>query len=136
MTAFTGTVSKGKFSPDLPGAFKVAFCSHEGKKVTVTIDRFHQKRSNAQNKYWWAVPVALIAEKTGYTTEQAHAAIVNELHYELVNGKDGQALKMPKPTRNLSTVEFMELIDKVQKWATEFFDGLYIPDPGQAGYEI
>lgn len=136
MTTFVGTVSKGKFAPDSPTEFKLAFCSHEGKRVAVNVDRYHQKRSNAQNKYWWAVPVALIAEKTGFTPEQTHEAIVNELHYELVNGKDGRGLKVPKPTRTLTTAEFMELIDKVQKWATEFFDGLFIPSPNESGYEI
>lgn len=136
MNTFTGTVVKGKFTPDSPGTFKLAFCAHEGKRVTVSVDRFHQKRSNQQNKYWWAVPVALISDKTGFTPEQTHEAIVMELHYEIFNGKDGQALKVPLPTRNLTTSEFMELIDKVQRWAAEFFDGLYIPDPSSAGYDL
>lgn len=136
MTSFVGTVNKGKFTADNAGGFDIAFCTHEGKRVVVTVDRYHQKRSNAQNKYWWAVPVALISEKTGYTPEQSHAAIVNELHYEIANGKDGMALKIPLTTRNLTTVQFMDLIDKVQKWAVEFFDGLYIPSPNESGYEI
>jgi len=136
MTVFVGEVVKGKFIPDSPSEFGLAYCEHEGKRVVVNIGRYHQKRSNAQNKYFWAVPIKLISAKTGYTPEQAHDAIVNELHYELCNGKNGQAIKVPKPTRNLTTVEFMELIAKIQHWADEFFEGLYIPSPNESGYEI
>jgi hypothetical protein len=137
MNVFTGTVVKGKFAPDDSITFKLAFCQYEGKKVSVSVAQFRQKRSNAQNKYWWAVPVALIAAKMGEDdAETVHRAIIAEIHYTVTQGRDGLILKVPCSTHDLNTSEFMELIAKVQRWASTFFDGLYIPSPNEAGYDL
>ena len=43
----------------------------EGKKVLVTVEKMHNKRSLNQNRYYWMC-IVIIAESTGHTPEEFH----------------------------------------------------------------
>ena len=51
----------------------------KGKIVDVTVRRHREKRSLAQNAWWWGVAIPLIADHLGYDQHEHDG-----LHYELV----------------------------------------------------
>lgn len=129
--AYTGTVKRGKFTPDSPREFAKEFLHKEGKRVVVSVKEWRKNRSNSQNRFWWGVVVPLFAETMGCTSEEAHEALKAEINYDLKVIGD-RAIRVPKSTADLNTAEFKELVEKAQRLAAEMFSGLYIPDPASA----
>ena len=121
-----GTVAGGKFIPDDRGSFVMAFCPHEGKRVVVTVDRDRKRRSNEQNRYYWGVVLKLIADVTGYTTDESHEAMRWE---HLRKRKDGMPDTTHK-TSDLNTAEMEEYLTHVREWAAVKL-GCYIPLPNE-----
>ncbi len=134
---YDGIVQGGKFIPDDANLYALRYLFLEGKRVREVVDMVRKKRSDAQNRYWFGVVVKAFMEAMDedFDAQRVHYAIVSEIHFEVVQGLDGRILKSPKPTHNLSTTEFMELIAKAQRLASEFYN-IYIPDPNEAGYDI
>ena len=97
----------------------------EGKEVELTISKRKKIRSNQQNRAWWGIPVKIISDYTGHSPEDIHYFLRQKF---LSNPED--ELKIPRSTTSLSTIEFNELIENVQMWASSEL-GLIIPDPNQ-----
>jgi hypothetical protein len=95
----------------------------------VSIRPVRKRRSLDQNAYWWAVPVRLIAEYCGYDPEQMHYALLGEWQ-GYVDGPVGPPVPRCSSSSKLTTAEFTELIDWVQRWAAEELD-VQIPSPGE-----
>ena len=101
--------------------------------VTVTVERQHATRSLTANAYYFGVVVEHIAEHTGYTPEETHAALKTlflpkrlallgqngELHDELVIGGT---------TTTLNTIQFYEYVEKCRAFALDKL-GVVIPVP-------
>lgn len=122
-----GCVESGKFKPDNSERFRQAFYVHEGKRVQLTIKREHRDRSHSQNKYYWAVICRDFGmDFLGYNEkEEAHEAL--KWHFL----KDENfVLPTVKSTAKLSTAEFAEYIENIQKWASIEFN-YYIPNPNE-----
>jgi hypothetical protein len=106
------------------------------KDVTVTIQKRRKKRSLDQNSYYWGVVVPMIREgllDVGYkvSMEQTHDFLKDNFNQgELVNEKTGDILKTTKSTSGLTTSEFMEYIEDISRWATEYLS-LVLPMPGE-----
>jgi hypothetical protein len=102
----------------------------------VTI-RSKKNRSIPQNAYYWAAVLPLIKSglnDAGYsevkTINDAHEVVKGLFLKKYITNQEGTALEISGSTANLSTVEFNELIEKVQQWAAEFL-GIEIPDPNE-----
>lgn len=110
----------------------------------VTVEEYFPRRSNAQNAYWFAVPVKLLSDATGYERKWVHEYLLGT-HF---GWKDQSVPKTPRnpdglasvPIRTtttgangepavLSTVEFMDLIAFAQRFGAS--KGVYIPDPNE-----
>lgn len=100
----------------------------------VTIEKKKKHRSVYQNRYYFGVVVALIRERfielgNDVNIEETHDYLKHEFNYkEFVNEKTAEIIRIPKSTANLTTSEFMDYIDKIQKFASEILD-IYIPEP-------
>lgn len=93
-----------------------------------------KKRSLDQNAYWWAVPVAILAEHCGYEPEQMHYALLGEWRgYE--PGLNGIPMPRCASSSKLTTGEFTELIDWVQRWAATELD-CQIPAPSEWASQV
>ena len=65
------------------------------------------------------------------TTEDAKAVIKSLfLKRAIPNVNTGEAIEFIQDTHKLSTVEFMEFIEAVIKWAAEYLN-IHIPYPGE-----
>lgn len=126
-----GKVEHGKFIPENKQLFKSAFYGHEGKRVRVTVERFRNRRSTEQNRYYFGVVVPLIGKAIGEADMEAvHEMLKAEFNYEILVIGDRE-MRKPKSTAKLETVEFSEYMEKVRMWAAKFLE-LYIPDPNEA----
>jgi hypothetical protein len=111
----------------VPADGVVALRQFAGRAVSVRLVR--KLRSLDQNAYWWAVPVAIIADYCGYEPEQMHYALLGEWRgYD--DGPVGPPVPRCTSSSKLTTGEFTELIEWVQRWAATELD-LQIPSPGE-----
>ena len=131
-----GQVRKNR--PLLEAALK----QHEGKEVSITIERWRKKRSNEQNAYWWGVIVPIFQDcfrEAGMVRnkEQTHQLITDLIIQKYGDSVilqesvlEGEVFQEKRGTSDLSTSEFMELVSEAQMFASEVFD-IAIPDPNQ-----
>jgi dihydroorotate dehydrogenase len=87
-------------------------------------------RSIQQNKAYFGLAVNMIANHLGYDKEDMHKALAEKFlgTVEIKFGKE--TLIVPKSTKNLTTVQFIEYTERVQRWAAEFLE-LNIPCPNE-----
>lgn len=111
----------------------VAFAQKLGadKRWRVTIEPYKKTRSREQNAYLWGIVYPLILEHLpGWTAEDCHDFFLIE-HYgsEVIEGFGRKRHKPIKRSSKLSTVEFMEHVEFIQRFMAE--KGVYIPDPNE-----
>lgn len=124
-----GTVTKGRFIPDSPTDFKLAFCLLEGKRVYSTVAKVTKSRSGSQNRYYYGVPVKLLSELTGYSHGEMHDA----LRWKFLRvHRDGMPDTV-RSTTDLTTAEFEDFLTNVRQWAAVEM-GCYIPLPHEIEY--
>lgn len=102
---------------------------HVGEQIDITIAKHKEKRSLDQNAFWWAVPVAILAEHCGYEPEQMHYALLGEWR-GYIDGPKGHQIPRVAASSKLTTAEFTELIEWVQRWAATELD-VQIPAPNE-----
>jgi hypothetical protein len=72
----------------------------------------------------------MLADQSNCSVDRMHKALAGEfLGYDSVRLPNGTVHKMPKTTRTLTTVEFNNYVEKIQRWAAE--NGLDIPSPNE-----
>lgn len=125
MVRWTATVDdQGKVRLDDEASFR-RYCTQFAKaKVEITVGLYQPVRSDAQNKYWHGVVVPTLAEFCGYDHEEMHQA----LKAQFLAGKTEAGLPTIRSTRDLSRQEFVELVERVCRWAAEDL-GCVIPPP-------
>ena len=131
---YSGKVTDGKLKLVHQERFKKELKTFEGCTVTLTVHKKKNKRSNAQNAYYWGVVVPLVQEGVRdmgdkLTADQIHEMLKREcLKGELINKNTGQVVNFARSTTGITTTEFMDFIEDIQRFAAEFL-GIEIPDP-------
>lgn len=123
MTKFVqiGTVVNGKVTLRFPDHYRKLIQAFEGEEVKLTVQRKPKgvlPRSLRQNGYLWAVPYALIAEHTGYSSDEIHSLMASKFLKEMVT-VFGDMFSVIKSTTKLNTSEFEEYVGEIRKWAEE-----------------
>lgn len=110
---------------------------YEGKDVRITLEA-KSKRSSGQNKFFHAVCVPIIKAHLidlGWKEAKSDEWVKNYIKFkclvkEYVNEETGETMKSLGETSALTTGEFIEFIQDVQRWCSEDL-GIYIPDPNE-----
>lgn len=128
---FLATVKNQKltFLPGMAALYYSHLKTLEGKEIEISIGKRKRDRSNQQNKFYWAVPVRILADSLGYDDLDMHYA----LRQKFLSRPD-DAMNIPRSTTELSTVEFNDYIEQVQRWAAQDL-GIVIPDPSEIDLE-
>jgi hypothetical protein len=131
---FDGQVKDNRLRIYDEQAMKNTYQYFEGCPVWVTIEKARNKRSNPQNAYLWGVCYKLISDFTGYEIDEVHEICKAKFlpsERELVNKDTGEIEKVTigASTRKLTTVEFCEYIEKIQRFFAQL--GCQIPDPNE-----
>ena len=128
---FHGLVQQGKVKFDSPTKYAVYLSSLEGKRVEFTLLKERRNRSNQQNKLYWAVVVEILAEYFGYTAEELHSEL--KLKFNPIHSKLDPEAMIGGSTTKLSTLEFIEYMDKIKRWAALEYN-IYIPDANEVNF--
>lgn len=114
-----------------------------GKQVKVTVELHTKSRSQGQNRWYWGIAIAqciipFIKQSQGETVtkDEVHAFHLAELmkvkfHTKSIMGRSVMIFE-DVSTKNMSTVEFIQFKELVQKYWAE--KGLDIPDPIEQSY--
>lgn len=118
-------------------ALNEAIQQHNGKEVTITIQRKKKTRSNLQNAFYFGVIVKLIQnaikEQWGErkSIDEVHEFLKQNLHFtEKVNESTGEIIRLAKSTTVDSTTDFMVYLDEISKFGKEWFN-IDVPEPNQ-----
>ena len=117
-----------------PKDVKKLFDSLKDGKYLVEIN-YTDKRSDPQNRYYWGLVVPIVQKGindlgTELTRDETHEFLKARFNSEgIVNNNTGEVVEVPKSTTRLSKFQFMEYIERIQRFAAEFLS-IVIPDPG------
>lgn len=125
-------VKEGKLMNPKP--LEVLLSSLDNGKYLIEINGAN-KRSSQQNRYYWGLVIPIIQSGiknlgTELTKEECHEFLKSRFNTEeLVNPETAECIMIPRSTTNMSKIQFMEYIAKIQQFGSEFL-GIVIPDPG------
>ena len=130
-TIFRGSVNKGQL---VMGADYIdTLAMLEGQDIDLTIEKHRSSRSINQNAYYWSVVVRMIADETGYTTDETHEILKGKfLATEVKVGNE--IIRYSRSTTGLKTNEFEDLMTQIREWASVTLNCL-IPQPNEIDYK-
>ena len=107
-----------------------------GKELRVEVSEYRKRRSDDQNRYLWGCVYPSILkgggeQLGGWTAEDLHDFFLIE-HFgsEIIEGFGRKRHRALRRSSKLSTVEFKDLVEHIQRFCAE--RGIYVPDPDEA----
>jgi hypothetical protein len=98
----------------------------DGAQVVVSVRKYHKTRSNNQNRYAHGVVFKLIADTTGYSTEE----VKDMMRWQFLREEHEFLPPRCRSTTELTTIEFEEFMTNIRQWAAEFLN-VQIPLPNE-----
>ena len=123
-------VGPGASSPDI-AVSAIMELTMSGKKAKVSVGEWHDTRSNQQNAYLWGVVYPKILQHLqGWDADDVHEFVLGEWSgWETVEGFGKKRLRPLKRSSKLTTVEFMDFVQYIQRTMAE--RGIDIPSPNE-----
>lgn len=118
-------VKDGKLDMYNKEKFVEWFKTLEGKEVEVTVEKKKKTRTIQENRYYWGIMLDILSSHTGYETDEMNEII----KYKFLQVDDGKNTYC-RSTKNLSTVEFEELMSRIRRWASSELS-LWVPAPNE-----
>lgn len=129
-------ILNGKFASNLP-MIKSIIEHYEGHTIDVIFKKRKNKRSNRQNKYYWAVIVPItqncLKEEWGeiWSLAEVHEFLKANCNFEeLVNEETGEVLRKTKSTTENDTKQQEDFHEKCRNLVSSFFN-TEIPLPNE-----
>jgi hypothetical protein len=114
-----------------------AINSFEGKVILITIEKRKNKRTNLQNAYFHGIVLPLVffaLKDIGYAMPLEDVKDLLKLKFLkvplFINENTGEITEKIKKTSELTTNEFMEFIENIQRWGAETLN-IDIPSPNE-----
>jgi hypothetical protein len=105
--------------------------SRKAVKYSIEIKRYQPNRSSHQNRYYWGVMIDLLSNHTGYEPEEMHDFLKRKFNPKEISFKvTGETMIIGGSTTKMDTVDFMNYVEQIQRWALNELD-VYIPDPNE-----
>jgi len=104
-----------------------------GTKVDILIRKHRTKRSNEQNRYYWGVVLAILADHFGYdSVEECHEDM--KRMFNPTESKIQPGVIVGGSTTKMSTEEFFcgetSYVERICRWSA-VEHGVFIPPPGK-----
>ena len=123
------TPNKGKIGLASQEMFLADIAQHEGHTIEIIVKRNRNGRTTKQNAYYHTIveTIRQAMNEAGneYDHDQTHEILKKEFLSEttMVVNKQGEYLEtnLVKSTTQLDTTEFNVYIEKVIRWASDFF---------------
>ena len=126
---FHGCVRNDVIELDNKDRFRAHRKTLEGERIDLILRKRTSQRSDQQNRYYHGVVIKLLAEHTGYTTDEMH----ENLKRLFLSTKDEHGLIRIGSTATLKTLEFKDYLDRIIRWAAIDL-GVPIPEPDSVDY--
>lgn len=105
-------------------------------RFIVTISKYKKKRSLSQNAYYHAIVVPAVRmglidmgfDADKLDNESTHELLKAKFLKEDLGNEHGEFVTRIKSTTELSTTDFMNYVDDINRWSIEFL-GFSIPEP-------
>lgn len=139
---YTGSVTNGILKIVNRKGFDQDMSMFEGKRLILRVKQYRKSRSSKQNAYYHGFVLPYVAdglvnmgfERSLLSGDNVHHLLRDKfLKVDIAVSEgdhSGEFVTMVKSTTDLSTTEFSNYIDEIQRWASEFL-GVYIPDPNE-----
>lgn len=98
-------------------------------RIKMTVEKVRKTRSEQQNRYYWGVVVAMIADELGYNPWERQE-VHNALKLAVRGGLGDKRLQVPVSTSTMNTLEFSEYVEDCRRWSALHLN-INIPDPNQ-----
>lgn len=107
-------------------------------KVYITIETYYRKRTLNQNNYFHLI-CSMIGDETGQDLESvkstikllyARKPVLDKNGEQLWNIETGEPLEYVQDTRDMTTVEMVDLCEKARMFALDYF-GIVVPLPNE-----
>lgn len=135
---YQGKVQGGKF--ERWSALETLFRNMEGKEIAVAVKESGKVRSNKQNRYFHGVVVPearLGLQKHGiYLDLDQTKELLRSAGglYQYITLPQGEPVRIPVSTTDLTAVEFNEFLEKITEWLWQDYR-IYITAPNQPTLE-
>lgn len=102
-----------------------------GTPLEIQVRERSRRRSDAQNKYLWAVVYKTICEHLpGWADLDVHEYCLGECYgWDTVRGLGKTRLKPKRRSKRLNKQEFADYVSFIQRRMAEH--GIYVPDPNE-----
>jgi hypothetical protein len=98
--------------------------------VELICRRKRSRRSDQQNRYWWAC-ITILSKEIGYTKEETHEICKFKfLKREKVDEATGEVLQYLGSTAKLNKSDFADMTSELIRWSAETFS-VVLPMPGE-----
>lgn len=139
--SYYGKVKGGRIS--LPARLrKEVIGRFEGQRIEVIFKRDRKRRSNKQNAYYWTIIIPYVLQgfiDLGHdelligqedSKEAIHGLLKERFLHNGITIEDakGNVYDLKPSTKRCTTVEFMEYVERISKWAIECLN-VVIPEP-------
>ena len=129
---FDGKVEHGKLTLWNQQEFTAQVQKFEGCAVQLSLSK-GKTRTSQQNRFLFGVCYKLIADYLGESPDTIHEILKAKfLHRtkEITNREtsETETIEYAGSTTKLTTIEFGEYVENIQRWASEFLS-VIIPDP-------
>lgn len=134
-----GRIKSGKLKISYRDRFIEALKSWPDCRIILIVKKQFRQRSTPQNAFLHGVvfpEMRLALIEAGYSPAEMSEPKVKDwlksmfAKKEIANEKTGEIITIIQPTHEMSTVEMMDFIAEIQKFAAEMFNH-FIPSPGE-----
>lgn len=106
-----------------------------GKEIRVIVEIRRRGRTNNQNRYYWGVCIPMVTKGINdlghdLNNQDTHEFLKKEFNLKEVELDNGHYLEIPGSTTEMTTVDFMAYIEKIQHFAANML-GVTIPNPNE-----
>lgn len=129
----TATTNDGILTIHNRKLFDEQIKSFSNGRCLVTVERIYNKRSNPQNAFYHGVVIPICHKGLIDLGHEVNKDDTHEILKAMFNKKefttlDGETVKYGGSTTEMKTIDMMQFIDEIQRWASEYL-GVFIPDP-------
>jgi len=127
---YTNVNEAGEMQRSTAAKIKHEVTHFAGKRIQITIERLKVKRSDRQNRLWWAY-MNLLSNELGYDKDEMHEICKFKfLKREKVCEITGEIFEYLGSTAKLTKIEFAEVTSQLIRWSAETFK-IILPQPGE-----
>lgn len=103
--------------------------SFKGQKVRIEVEKYKAKRSDAQNRYFWAL-CTILSKELGYTKDEVCEILKFKfLRRSKLDETTGELFEYLGSTSALNKLEFADFTTEVIQWAATL--NIILPQPGE-----